>query len=142
MKSFLFLFLFLLVISSGFILAAPPQLPMIVSGDVSINSGPAKIGTEVSAMANGNEVANTETSEMGEFTLLLQRLDEGQEVSFYIDGIDANQTISYKSGDFQQLSLKVDKSYLIYYLGGALIILLGAGIIWKYRKQKKHGKKR
>jgi len=125
------LFLFLLIISLSFVFAEPPQLPMIVSGNVSINDKPAKIGTEISAMINGSEVAKTEVSEAGKFTLLLQKLDEGQEVSFYIDGIDTNQSISYKSGDFQQLSLKVEKSYLIYYLGVALILLILGLLIWK-----------
>lgn len=136
------LFLFLLILSSSFVLAVPPQLPMIISGEAYINDKPAKIGIEISAMLNSERVAKTEISEDGKFTLLLQKLDEGQEVRFYVDGIYTNQSISYKSGDFQQLTLKVDKSYLIYYFGAALIILLGSGIIWKYRKPNRRQRKR
>lgn len=135
------LFLFLLIISSGFVFAAPPQLPMIVSGDVSINDRFAKIGTEISAIINGEKVIEIETSEKGKFSFLLQKLNEGDVAKLYVDGIYTNQSISYKSGDFQQLSLKVDKSYLFYYLGVALILILGTGIIWKYKKPKRHGKK-
>lgn len=135
-----FLFLFFLIIISSFIFAAPPQLPMIISGNASINDKPAKIGTEISAVLNNEEVAKIEISEAGKFTLLLQKLEENQKIDFYVDGIYTNQSILYKSGSFQQLSLKVDKSYIFYYLGAALILILGTGIIWKYRKPKKHGK--
>ena len=136
------LFLFFLIINSGFVLAAPPELPMIVSGDVYINDKPAKIGTEITALVNNEEVTSSEVSEAGKFTLLLQKLEEGQEVGFYVDGIFTNESISYKNGDFQQLSLKVNKSYLFYYLGAALIILLAAGIIWKYKKPNRRQRKR
>ena len=141
MKTF-FLFLFLLIISSSFVLATPPQLPMIVSGEVYINDKSAKIGTEINAMIGNEEVASSDVSERGKFTLLLQKLDEGQKVGFFVDGIYANQSISYKSGDFKQLTLKVDKSYFFYYIGAALILILGAGIIWKYKKPIKHGKRK
>jgi len=134
------LFLFLLIISLGFV-SAVPQLPMIVTGNVSINDNPAKIGTEISAVVNGEKVIEIETTEKGKFNFLLQKLNEGDEAKLYVDGIYSEQTISYKNGDFQQLSLKADKSYLFYYLGAALILILGTGIIWKYRKPKKHGKK-
>lgn len=136
----LLVFLFLLIISSSFILAAPPELPMIISGNVSINDKPAKVGTDITAILNGEQVSETEVSEAGTFTLLLQKLEEGQEVGFFVDGIDSNQTISYKSSDFQQLTLKVEKSYLIYYLGAVLILLIIGLLIWKKKlilKRKK-----
>jgi len=135
------LFLFLLIISLSFVFATPPQLPMIVSGDAYINDNLAKIGTEITAVVNGEKVIEIETTEKGKFNFLLQKLNEGDVAKLYVDGIDANQNISYKSGDFKQLTLKVDKSYLFYYLGAALILILGTGIIWKYKKPKKHGKK-
>ena len=133
MKSFTLL-LFLLIISSSFILAAPPELPMIISGEVYINENPAKAGTEITALVNGEEVTSSEVSEAGKFTFLLQKLEEGQEVSFYIDGIFTNESVSYKSSGFEQLTLKVEKSYLIYYLGVALILLIAGLLIWKRKK--------
>jgi len=137
---FLLLFLFLLIICSGFILAAPPELPMIISGDVYINDKPAKAGTEVIAVLNGEQVSETEVGEAGKFTLLLQKLEEGQEIEFYVDGIFTNESISYESSGLEQLTLKVEKSYLIYYLGVALILLIVGLLIWKQKlilKQKK-----
>lgn len=134
------IFLFLLIICSGFVLAAPPELPMIISGNVSINDKPAKVGTDIIAILNGEQVSETEVSEAGTFTILLQKLEEGQEVGFYIDGIDTNQTISYKSGDFQQLTLKVEKSSLTYYLIGLIIAIIIISLIWKQKlifKQKR-----
>lgn len=137
---FLLLFLFLLIICSGFILAAPPELPMIISGDVYINDKPAKAGTEVIAVLNGEQVSETEVGEAGKFTLLLQKLEEDQEIEFYVDGIFTNESIYYKSSGLEQLTLKVEKSYLIYYLGVALILLIVGLLIWKQKlilKQKK-----
>lgn len=132
-------FLFLLIICSGFVLAVP-ELPMIISGNVSINDKPAKVGTDITAILDGEQVAEVEVSEAGIFTLLLQKLEEGQEVGFYVDGIDTNQTISYKSSDFQQLTLKVEKSSLIYYLGVALILLIIGLLIWKQKLISKRKK--
>ena len=134
------LFLFVLVFSISLI-SAIPQLPMIVTGNVSINENPAKIGTEISAVVNGEKVIEIETTEKGKFDFLLQKLNEGDEAKLYVDGIYSEQIVSYKSGGFQQLSLKIDKSYLFYYIGAVLVLILGIGIIWKYRKPKRHGKK-
>ena len=131
------LFLFLLVTSMIFV-SAVPQLPMIISGNASINGGPAKIGTEVSARVNGDDVSKIKISDEGKFTLLLQKLEENQEVGFYVDGIYANETVSYKSGDFKQLSLKVEKSYILYYLLAVIAtLLLTTGIlIWKKKRKQ------
>lgn len=134
------LFLLVLIFSISLI-SAVPQLPMIVTGNVSINDKPAKIGTEITAVVNEEKVIEIEITEKGKFSLLLQKLEEGQKVDFYIEGIYTNESVLYKNGDFQQLSLKAEKSYLIYYLGVALVLILGVGIIWKYKKPKKHGKK-
>jgi hypothetical protein len=134
------LFLLVLIFSTSFIYAVP-QLPEIVTGNVYINNKPAKVGTEITALMNGEEINKIQITEKGKFELLLQKLEENQEVDFYVDGIYANQNISYKSGDFQQLTLKVEKSYLIYYIIGALALIIVGVLIWKYKKHKKHGKK-
>jgi len=125
--------LFLLIISSSLVVAVP-ELPMIISGEVYINENPAKAGTEITAFVNGEEVSKFEVSEAGKFTILLQKLEEGQEVGFYVDGIFTNESVSYKSSGFEQLTLKVEKSYLIYYLGVALILLIAGLLIWKRKK--------
>ncbi len=132
--------LLILIISSGFILAVP-ELPMIVSGDVYINENPAKVGTEITALLDGEEFASSEVNERGKFTILLQKLEAGQEVEFYVDGISANESISYESSGFEQLSLKIEKSYLVYYLGAALIILAAGLLTWKRKLILKRKKK-
>ncbi len=136
----IFLFLFLMIFL-GIVSAAPPQLPMIVSGNVSINDRPAEVGTEITAMLNGEKIADSEVSEEGKFSMLLQKLEEGQEASFYVDGIYTNESISYKSGDFKQLTLKVEKSYLIYYFGVALVLVVAGLLIWKRKLILKRKKK-
>ncbi|MEX2017580.1 MAG: hypothetical protein WD876_03845 [Candidatus Pacearchaeota archaeon] len=140
-KPFSLIFVLIILLSFSFINAAPPQLPMIVSGDVYINDNPAKIGTEITAMFNDEEVASSEVSEVGKFTLLLQKLEEGQEIQVFVDGIYTNESIFYKSGDFQQLTLKVEKSYLIYYFGVALVLLIAGLLIWKQKSTLKRKKK-
>ncbi len=135
------LILFLLIISSGFVLAAPPELPMIVSGDVYINDKPAKIGTEITAKIGEEEITSVKVSEKGSYTFLLQKLNEEGIVKLYVDGIDTGESVTYKSGDFEQLTLKVEKSYLVYYLGVALILLIVGLLIWKQKLIKKRRKK-
>lgn len=125
------IFLFLLILGSAFILAAPPELPMIISGNASINDDPAEQGIKITARANGEIISETKTNDDGEFNMLLQKLENGQEADFYVDGIDAEKSISYKSGDFRQLTLKVEKPYKIYYFGGAFAALLAGILIWK-----------
>lgn len=115
---------------------------MIVSGEVYINEKPAKAGTEITAFVKGEEVSKFEVTEKGKFTLLLQKLNENDNVSFYVENIYSGESVTYKSGGFEQLTLKVEKSYLVYYLRVALILLIGAGFfIWKrkliQRKKRK-----
>ena len=133
------IFLFLLIISLSFVLAAPPELPMIVSGDVYINNRPAKIGTEITAKIGEQEITSVKISEKGSYTFLLQKLSGENVVKLYVDDIDTGESVTYESGGFKQLTLKIEKSYLIYYLGVALILLVGL-LIWKQKlilKRKK-----
>ena len=130
----LFLFFFILIISSSIVYAVP-ELPMIVSGDVLINDKPAKIGTEITAKVNDLEINKIKITEKGKFTLLLQKLNENDEVKFYVDDIDTQEMIKYKNGDFKQLTLKIEKSYWIYYLTGGLIALVAILIIWKLKRR-------
>ena len=126
-----------ILIFSKFI-SAIPELPTIVSGEVYINEKPAKIGTEIKAELNGNEIVKTKTIEKGKFTILLQNLKENDSVKFYVNNIDSGQSVFYKSGDFKQLTLKVEKSYLTYYAIGGIIALAVALIIWKIKLKKHH----
>jgi len=134
------IFLFLLIIGSGLVFAVP-ELPMIISGDVYINDKPAKIGTEVTAKIGDQEVANIEISEKGSYTFLLQKLDEGIVVKLYVDDIDSEESVEYKGGDFKQLTLKVEKSYLVYYAVGAIVLLAAGFVIWKRKLILKRKKK-
>lgn len=126
--------LILILLSLTFITAVP-QLPMIITGEVYINEKPAKIGTEITVILKGDEVVQTEITEKGKFNLLLQKLSEGDEVEFYVDNINSEESVIYQSGDFKQLTLKVEKSYLIYYFGGVMLLLVIGFLIWK-RKRK------
>lgn len=126
----IFLFFLILVLSSCFV-SAVPELPMIISGDATINEKPAKVGTEITAKIDDKEVNEVKITEGGKFTFLLQKLDENSLVKLYVDGIDAKVSVNYKSGDFQDLELAVEKSYLAYYIIGGLIALGASLLIWK-----------
>lgn len=140
----LFFFFIFLIISLNLIYAVP-EFPMIVSGNAYINEKPAETGTEITALVNGNRIANSKVNNKGKFNLLLQKLNEGDIVKFYVDNIDTMKNVTYKSGDFKQLTLKAEKSYFVYYFGVVLILLIGMiFFIWKRKliklkkwKQKK-----
>jgi len=134
-------FFFLILIISSFFVSAIPELPTIVSGEVYINEKSAKIGTEITAFVNGEEVNKFEVTEKGKFTLLLQKLNENDNVSFYVDNIYSGESVTYKSGGFEQLTLKIEKSYLVYYLGVAVILLAAGFVIWKRKLILKRKKK-
>ena len=55
-------------------------------------------------------------------------------VRLYVDDMDTREIVIYESGGFEQLTLKVEKSYLIYYIGVALVLLLVGLLIWKRKK--------
>lgn len=132
-----FLFLFIFIISISFVNAAP-ELPMIVSGKVYINEEIAPVGTAITAIADGKEVANFEVATEGQFSFLIQKLEENKLVKFYVGGIDTNVEVNYKSGDFQNLDLAVEKTDLGYNKVGGLIALLIALVtiylIWRLKK--------
>ena len=129
MKKF-FLFFLILVISSSFVNAIP-ELPMIISGNVTINDKPAKVGTEITARVVDNEVNKVTVAEKGKFTFLLQKLNENDKVDLYVDGINSEVSVDYKSSDYQNLALAVEKPYWIYYSLGGLIGLCLVFLIWK-----------
>ena len=130
----LFLFFLIFAISLSFAYSIP-ELPMIISGDVLINEKPAKIGTEITAVKNNQIIEKVEITEKGKFTLLLQKLNENDKVDFYVEGIPTQQNINYKSGDYKQLSLKVEKHVFFYYMTGGLIALTAVLIIWKLKRK-------
>jgi len=130
----LFLISLFILITGSILVTAIPELPMIVNGEVYINDKPAKIGTDVTARVNGQEVVEFEVTEKGKFNLLLQKLDKSDEVEFFVDGILNEEVVIYQSGDFKQLTLKVEKSYLVYYFGGVIILLIIGFLIWKRKK--------
>ena len=75
---------------------AIPALPEIISGEVYINNNPAKVGTVITANIDEKEVANSEVTDTGKFTLLLQNLNEGDTINLYVDNINTDQSIVYK----------------------------------------------
>ncbi len=136
MKKFFLFFLFLIITIS--FVNAIPNLPVIISGKVYINEKIAPIGTEITAITDGKEVANFKVATKGEFSFLIQKLEEGKLIKFYVDCIDTNVEVDYKSGDFQNLDLAVEKSYSIYVIGGLIALLIALGVIfliWKLKRK-------
>jgi len=107
MKKFFFFFL-ILIISSSFVYSIP-ELPMIISGNITINEKPAKPGTKIIAKIDDKEITKFELKEQGKYTFLLQKLNEGDTVKLYVDNIDTEKEVKFKSGDMQKLDLNVKK---------------------------------
>jgi len=135
MKKFFLLFLIFVTLNS-FLVNAIPELPMIISGDIYINDKEAESGTIITMKTNNEIIEEIKTTEKGKFKLLLQKLNEGDEVQIYIEDIQTQENIIYKSGDFKQLTLKVEKHYYSYYLTGGLVALVAILLIWKWKSRK------
>jgi len=98
---------------------AVPPLPHAFYGTVDINGDPAPIGTQVEAQVEGvvtgegNPITVTEAGKYGgpgglDPKLVVQgEIEGGATVTFYVDGVAADQTWEWHSGDVKELNLTV-----------------------------------
>ena len=98
--------------------AQVPPLPHAFYGTLKINGSPAPVGTQVEARGEGvdlgyegNPVITTETGKYGgagqlEPKLIVQGfISDGTDLTFYVNGVAANQTAKWYSGEFTELNL-------------------------------------
>jgi hypothetical protein len=102
------------------VLAQVPPLPHAFYGTVKINDSPAPIGTEVEAEVEGvvtgvqgNPIVTTEAGKYGgpgglDPKLVVQGdIEDGATITFYVNGVVADQTAEWHSGEVTKLDLTV-----------------------------------
>jgi len=93
----------------------PPALPCQFYGNVTIDGAPAPVGTEIVAKIGDEVRGNITVVEEGKYGgLHTQKLivvgnmsDEGKNITFYVNGIRAEQTAVWHSGGIFKLNLSV-----------------------------------
>jgi len=91
----------------------PAPVPAAYYGDVTINGDPAPVGTEITAVVNGEERGSIVVSEAGSYggpnaldeKLVVEDASPGEEVTFVVRGVAADETVSWESGDVRQVDL-------------------------------------
>lgn len=100
----------------------PPPLPHAFWGDVAIGEQPAPVGTTVSARVAGEEYGTISTTEVGKYgspdplgpKLIVQGyIEDGETIDFYIEGIKAEETFPFHSGEVTRLDLVTPPALLL-----------------------------
>jgi len=98
-----------------------PTLPHGFSGGVTIGGSPAPVGTVITAMIGGTECGSIRTTETGEYgnpgrsvgdRLLVKAAPDqkGKTITFYVDGVAAEETSTFAVGGATVLDLNVPGS--------------------------------
>lgn len=90
-----------------------PSVPASYYGDVNVNGDPADTGTEITAVVNGESHGSIEVSDAGSYggpgalddKLVVEGAESGDTVSFEVRGVEAEETVSWESGDVQEVDL-------------------------------------
>jgi PGF-pre-PGF domain-containing protein len=90
-----------------------PSVPASYYGDIIINGDTTESGTEITAVVNGNSHGSIETAEEGSYggpgaldeKLVVDGAESGNTVSFEVRGVEAEETVSWESGDVQEVDL-------------------------------------
>lgn len=105
--------LFLLSMVPGSVLAAIPPMPGEFYGNVTINGIPAPAGTLVEARINGLSAGSLTTTNDGFYggtgtfdpRLIVSGQNNGQVISFFIGGLEANQTAVFQERSISRLDV-------------------------------------
>lgn len=100
--------------------AAPPEPPAAYHGQVTVNGDPAPAGLTVAAHFHGETTDTLETTSDGAFggpgafdgklKVPGNASTDGDSVSFTVNGVDADTTVSWSSGANEQVTLNVEDS--------------------------------
>jgi PGF-pre-PGF domain-containing protein/PGF-CTERM protein len=89
-----------------------PDLPAAYYGDVTVNGDPAPEGTEITAEIDGEARGSIEVTTAGEYggpdafdEKLEVEGESGDEVTFVVDGVEAEETVTWESGDVREVGL-------------------------------------
>ncbi len=90
--------------------SSQPEIPLVVMGEVFIDEMPASNGTVVTAVMEGEELEPVILKGDNMYALVIggtTENDAGKVISLYVNGIDTDQTVSWKSGEIKELDLYV-----------------------------------
>ena len=114
---------FLMVISIVVVDAQAPILPCTFYGNVTIEGKPASVGTEIIAKIDNNNRANITVMEEGRYgvaggfgaklVVIGAAEDENKVISFYVDGVEAEEKAMWHSGGVNNLDLSVKQSIVV-----------------------------
>ena len=90
-----------------------PSVPASYYGDVTVNGDPAASGTEITAIVNGEPHGSIEVSDEGSYggsgaldeKLVVEGAEPNDTVSFEVRGVEAEETVTWESGDVQEVDL-------------------------------------
>ena len=127
------LLLFFLIILS-FSVAAVPQLPMVVNGDVIVNEKPANVGTKITAEIDGSVVEEFKVFKEGQYLMSIDDGKNGDNVELFVNGIKA-ANVEYGLEKIEEIDLSVqDNRFLYTFIAIGLILIIGGIILFKFRK--------
>ena len=113
----------LIILSGVSVASAIPSLPARYYGNITINGDAAPVGTEITAMINGEVrgsfivktagvFGNANPGDSDQFIVNGDEVNDTNEVvTFYVLGKSADETVAWKSGDVQEFDLTFDIVY-------------------------------
>ena len=85
--------------------ASAQSVPCVVVGSATVNGLAAPVGTVVSAVIGGTVVKSQAIATKGDIGALQIPSGDGTEVSFTLDALTANETITWKKGNCGEIAL-------------------------------------
>ena len=85
--------------------ASAQSVPCVVVGTATVNGLAAPVGTVVSAIIGGTVVKSQAVEAKGDIGALQIPSGDGTEVSFTLDALTANETITWKKGNCGEVAL-------------------------------------
>ncbi len=86
MPQWIYKFILCVIISAN-MSSAIPDIPMVISGNVSINGEPASVGTEVNALMGGDVLGSHVVSKKGIYGLIVENRPGIKAFDIYVNGI-------------------------------------------------------
>ncbi|MBU3966576.1 MAG: hypothetical protein KKG76_04245 [Euryarchaeota archaeon] len=86
MQRWIYRFILCIILSAN-IGSAVPTIPMVISGNISINGEPASPGTDVKALMNGEVLTSYVVDKSGIFGLIVENRPGVRTIDIYVNGI-------------------------------------------------------
>jgi len=92
----------------------PPSIPQIFYGQVTISGSPAVSGIPVATKVGGTQLGSTSTDAQGKYGInpvfVVSPTASNVTIDFYVNGVKADQSVSYNPGNRTELNLTVSGS--------------------------------